>query len=246
MSASKSNKPLSAQAIKAMKIGDTLADIKEYRGLRITRTRSDHRWWYRYTDHETGKAKRLLIGYLSDISLAEVRLEFEKLKKQRKGGNVPVLSAQYQPEPEAPAASIDTSSPTVGDVIDIYLGEYITQRRQPKGAKETRRILERAALKDLLVRPIETLTRQQLVDVIRAEADAGKNAQAGKTLQEFTSAIEYAIGTHRLPDEFINIGELAKRSLKQAGVKLTANRRQRYLTDNEIRQFLAWLPGSGG
>ena len=64
-------RPLSALAISRMKPGDELADIGEYRGLRVSRTQSGHRFWYRFNDPATGKQRALHIAYGAKMSLAE-------------------------------------------------------------------------------------------------------------------------------------------------------------------------------
>jgi integrase len=83
-----------------------------------------------------------------------------------------------------------------------------------------------------------------VLGLVKSQVSAGHHAQAGVVLRELDAAIEFAIGDNLLPDDFINPAQLAKRSLRQRKTRLTANRRQRYLTDDEIKAFLAWLPTS--
>jgi hypothetical protein len=53
MSTRKSTKkPLTALRIKNMNVGETLADIEENEGLRVTRAKKNWRWWYKYTHPE--------------------------------------------------------------------------------------------------------------------------------------------------------------------------------------------------
>ena len=80
MAADKSTRPLTALAVSRMKVGDELADTGENRGLRVTRTKGDHRYWYRFSDPATGRQKALHVGYGSRMSLAEARVAFAGLK----------------------------------------------------------------------------------------------------------------------------------------------------------------------
>lgn len=59
MAAEKSTRTLTALAVSRMKVGDELADTAENRGLRVTRTKGDHRYWYRFADPATGRQKAL-------------------------------------------------------------------------------------------------------------------------------------------------------------------------------------------
>ena len=91
MAADKSTRPLTALAVSRMKVGDELADTGENRGLRVTRTKGDHRYWYRFADPATGRQKVYMEGK-SHSEVAEelglplgtvksrVRLAMSKLK----------------------------------------------------------------------------------------------------------------------------------------------------------------------
>lgn len=98
-------RPLSAVDISRMKPGDELADTSESRGLRVTRAQGDHRFWYQYKAPVTGKQKALHIGYGAYMNLAEARVEFARLKSQRRAGRPAGVAAHVgiQPEPAAGA-----------------------------------------------------------------------------------------------------------------------------------------------
>jgi integrase len=246
MSTRKSTKkPLTALRIKNMKVGETLADIEENEGLRITRTKKDWRWWYRYTHPETGKSKQLVISYLSSRSLAEVRVIFSDLKAQRRAGNIPELPEALKPKKSKEEVIQVQDEPTISTIVNYYLKEHVYRNRQLKGAKETDRVLTNHVTNIIGNVPASDLTRKQVISLITAQTKKGHSAQGGVVLRELIAATEFAIGHTLLPDDFTNVALLAQRSLKQAKIKLTAARRQRYLSDDEIRSFLTWLPGSG-
>lgn len=81
--------------------------------------------------------------------------------------------------------------------------------------------------------------------MIRAIVDRGANVQAGNVLRELNLAYNYAIGYEYFDDDFINPALAAKEQLKLTNVKLTSTPGDRWLPDNEIREVLRWLPGSG-
>ena len=99
-------------------------------------------------------------------------------------------------------------------------------------------------VKDIGALKASQITRQIVLDLVKRHTKAGHNAQAGVVLRELDAAIEFAIGTGTLPQDFVNPAQLAKRSLRKSKTRLTSERRQRYLTDAELKKFLSWLPTS--
>jgi integrase len=83
------------------------------------------------------------------------------------------------------------------------------------------------------------------VDLIVSVADRGANVQAGSVLRELTAAFDFAIGRGALDETLANPALLAKSSLKQSKMRLTSKKGKRVLSDEELIQFLKWLPGSG-
>lgn len=73
----------------------------------------------------------------------------------------------------------------------------------------------------------------------------GANVQAGSVLRELSAAFDYAIGTGKLDEHFVNPVTNAKKRLKLAKVRLTCQKGTRILSDEELKKFLLWLPSSG-
>jgi len=156
---------------------------------------------------------------------------------------------------------VETQKFTVKDLIELYLTNVIEDRfvgdvrtgskkiikgsRKPKGQDETRRTLYGDAVKVLGHLPAENITRKDIVQMISKIVERGAKVQAGRVLSELTLAYEYAIGLEKFKDEFANPALLAKSSLKQARVKLTATKGTRVLSDEELKRVLKWLPTSG-
>jgi len=244
MPAAKStNKPLTALRLRNLKPGDTVSDTEENRGLRVTRNKTGLRYWYRYKHPLTGKLAELTLFTRDAKALAEARVVFADLKLQRAGGGVPELPREYRKVLESDEPT-EPGMPTVEAIVTTYLKDHVYQNRKLKGARETDRVLTSHVVDRIGKLKADHLTRHIVLELVKRQTQIGHNAQAGVVLREFDAAIEYAIGTGTLPEDFVNPAQLAKRSLRQAKTKLTANRRQRYLTDAELKTFLAWLPTS--
>ncbi|MCB1923590.1 MAG: tyrosine-type recombinase/integrase [Gammaproteobacteria bacterium] len=236
-------KPLSALRLKNLKTGETVADIEENRGLRVTRSKAGWRYWYRFKHPGTGRLAELTLFTKDGNALAEARLVFAGLKQQRANGQIPELPPEYRKVPVL-RDSPEPASPTVASIVKTYLADHVYRNRKLKGARETDRVLTNHVINPIGKLPADTLTRAAVLDLVSPQIKAGHNAQVGVMLRELDAAIEYAIGTNVLPPDFVNPAQLAKRSLRQAKTRLTAERRQRYLSDSELKSLLPWLPTS--
>ncbi len=68
----------------------------------------------------TGKQKALHIGYGADMSLAEARVEFARLKSQRRAGHAPELPESLRkPVHEPPAEAV--AAYTVAAMVEDYV-----------------------------------------------------------------------------------------------------------------------------
>lgn len=248
--------PLNSRKISAMKPGKTiLADVGENRGLRVTCGNAGTKtFFYRYTSPVNGKLVQVKIGNFPSTSLAEARLQLQELKELRKSGRCPATELKEEKQKEADAQQKRADILTVKQLVELYLTQYIENRmvngkliqgaRKIKGQKETRRTLEGDAVRVLGDKPANEITRKDVVNLTMEIVGRGANVQAGNVLRELTAAFEYAIGLEKFDDNFANPGILAKASLRQAKVRLTSQRGKRVLSDNELKKFLQWLPGS--
>lgn len=258
---------LSAKAIEKMKNESFKADIGENEGLRVYKGKTGlTSFIYRYRSPIDNSLKKMKIGTFPEMSLAEARIELQKLKTQRRNGicpstNVKQLKIEAQNRIQVEKERVETQKFTVKDLIELYLTNVIEDRfvedvrsgskkiikgsRKPKGQDETRRTLYGDAVKVLGHLPAENITRKDIVQMISKIVERGAKVQAGRVLSELTLAYEYAIGLEKFKDEFANPALLAKSSLKQARVKLTATKGTRVLSDEELKRVLKWLPTSG-
>jgi integrase len=235
-----------------------LADAGENRGLRVTCGAGGTKtFFYRYTSPANGKLIQVKIGNFPHVSLAEARMELQRLKGLRKQGVCPAteLKKQRHEKELREAVELEKEQFTVTDLIELYLTQYIEDRRapsgkriagarKPKGQAEARRTLYGDAVAKLGSRPAVEINRKHVVDLILSIVERGANVQAGNVLRELSAAFEYAIGLGKFSDDFANPALLAKSSLRQTKVRLTAQRGKRVLSDKELALLLKWLPGA--
>lgn len=258
---------LSAKAIEKMKNDSYKADIGENEGLRVYKGKTGlTSFIYRYRSPIDNSLKKMKIGTFPELSLAEARIELQKLKAQRRSGICPSTYAKEEKlerltKLQAEKEKEELHKFTVKDLIELYLTNVIEDRyvedprsglkklirgsRKKKGQDETRRTLYGDAVRVLGYLPAEQITRKEVVQLISDIVARGANVQAGRVLSELTLAYEYAIGLERFKEDFANPALLAKSSLKQARLKLTSTKGTRVLNDDELRRILKWLPTSG-
>jgi integrase len=259
MATLQNTKSLSARTVEVMKPGDKdKADTGENTGLRVTCGATGVKtFFYRYTSPITSKLVQVKIGNFPEVSLAEARLKLQELKQIRRQGRCPGTEAREEEKQKKEQEQLESAETlfTVGDLVELYLTQYIEDRkspngriiagaRKPKGQSEARRTLYGDAIPKLGEMPANTVTRNAVVDMIMAIVQRGANVQAGNVLRELSAAYEFAIGLGYFSDEFANPAILAKSSLRQAKVKLTHQRGKRVLSDTELATLLKWLPGS--
>lgn len=247
---------LHSAQLSAARPGDKdLSDIGENRGLRFSCSRGGTKsFFYRYNSPVTGKLTQVQIGHFPSMSLSEARVSLQKLKQARLDGRCPAAEQKLAKQEAKELTIRNASTFTIRDLIEMYLQNHIEDRvvngrqiagaRKKKGQKEVRRTLYGDAVVVLGGRPADNVTRKEVVAMIMAIVERGANVQAGSVLRELSAAYEYAIGLEKFDDDFANPALLAKSSLRQAKVKLTANRGKRVLSDKELACFLQWLPGS--
>lgn len=241
MAALQNSKPLSYKAIEAMKPGDKdKVDIGDYRGLRVACGKTGKKsFYYRYNDPlNPRKQKQVTLGVFPAMSLEEARTKFKELKLMRHQGICPAteLSAvkvKLEQEPEVVAPF------TITDMIELYLTEHIEDRhakeggilpgaRKPKGQAETRRTLYNDPVRVFGERLATEVPANDIVALIMEIVARGANVQAGSVLRELSAAFDYAIGTGKLDEHFVNPVTNAKKRLKLAKVRLTCQKGRRF------------------
>ena len=228
-------KTMTALAVSRSKAGTEIADKGEYTGLRCSVTNAGSRYWYRYK--QDGKLKTFTIAYAADRSLAEVREAFLKLKAQRRMGQELMLPAGWGATVSEPSVF------TVADMVDDYC-KVLATRRKAKGVSHASSILNRLLVAPYGALPANKLSASHVQAAVNGQIEQGNNRQAGVLLNELAGAWDIAILKGHLPIDSADPVALVKRLLKAAGESTTGRRRQRYLTDVELKTLLEWLPNS--
>ncbi len=259
MPADKGNKALSFRAIEVMKPTDSdKADNGVNRGLRVTCGKTGKKtFFYRYTSPVTNKLIQISLGVFPAVSLEQARIKLRELKLIRQQGRCPAT--------EARAAALELKQQikneselgmfTLQAMIELYLQNHIEDQRLPngtiksgarkkKGQAEARRTLYGDAVPMLGERLARDVSRQDIIDLVMSIVNRGANVQAGNVLREILAAYDYSMGMGKFDDQFINPALQAKVSLVRTKVKLTSKKGSRFLNDDEIKLFLAWLPSS--
>ncbi|MES9815726.1 MAG: integrase arm-type DNA-binding domain-containing protein [Candidatus Thiodiazotropha sp.] len=184
MATVQNTKPLSSRTVETMKPGDKIkSDTGENIGLRVKCGATGLKtFFYRYTSPITSKLVQVKIGNFPETSLAEARLKLQELKQIRRQGRCLATEAkeekrQKQQEREqaqelepGQRESVEKSF-TVEKLVDLYLTQYIEDRkspsgkviagaRKPKGQSETRRTLYGDVIPKLGEMAANTVTRK--------------------------------------------------------------------------------------
>ncbi|GEA69065.1 hypothetical protein PA3_32230 [Acinetobacter pittii] len=183
---------LSARAIDKMKIGDSdKSDIGEYTGLRVICGKTGLKSFvYRYRSPIDNSLKKITSGNYPHMSLAEARIELQRLKLLRTQSICPATERREEKlaskQKKKDSANV-IKALTLKDVVDLYLTEVIEDRvitdqctgakkiiegsRNLKGQQETRRTLYVVdTLGDKLA---ESVLRKDIVELIKKIIDRG-------------------------------------------------------------------------
>jgi integrase len=223
-------KPLTALAVKNHKAG-ILADTHPYQGLRLrANVNGTKTWTYRYRAGD--KLKQIKLGTWPGMELAEARAAFLIQRKLREGNRDPRSVAAAERAKQC-AAENESVKPvyTFGDMVEDYLTERVEKDRQPKGARETRRLLEGdlGKLKSASVSESNgPLLHNHILNIAQRAPDVARVFR-----QELRRAWQFAV----------NVGRTDKACLinTDMGGKLTQGKRERSLDAQEISQLLPWL-----
>ncbi|BAP36383.1 phage integrase family protein [Acinetobacter guillouiae] len=167
-----------------MKKGDAVKiDIGEYSGLRVVCGKTGLKSFvYRYRSPIDNSLKKITLGRYPDMSLAEARIELQRLKLLRSQGICPatekkaeknVLKNKKEKQLEADKVL------TVKDVVDLYLTEVIEDKviidpssgvkKNVPGARNLKGQLE--ARRTLYADVVAVLGHRQAESVVRKDGD---------------------------------------------------------------------------
>lgn len=184
-------------------------------GLRITAA-GKRAFVLRYLTHD-GKDRLLTIGEHPTWSLAAARKRASELRREIDSG-ADVLAQRREKRAE----------PTVSRVVQRYCTAHVDHLASATSVRGT---LERHLLPALGNRKLRDVRRRDVIALLEPLA-AAKPRQAGKLLGYMKQVFAYAEDR-----EIIEASPIATLTARKIGPGLTARRRARVLTDDEIRTF---------
>ena len=216
-------KPLTALQVKRHNDG-VLSDAHPHRGLRLRANKNGTKvWFYRYRSGD--KLKQIKLGSFPGMDLSEARKKHTEQKKLLEVNQDP---RQVAAEKKRLAKQQEF---TFGVMVELYLEERVERDRKPKGAVETRRLLEND-LSGFELRRVDGVTPLEVHDHITAIA-ARAPVIALNFRAELARAWRYAVDTGQIRAPCpIN---------SDTGGKLRQGKRERYLSQDELRQLLPWM-----
>jgi integrase len=224
--------PFDSRAAKQMKPGEFIAFAPEHPGLRLMASHSGRTWTYRYRHPDSNLVKQVKLGAWPAMGLSVAVEAWEKARAERESGGDPGSKARAAKAAKVEAAKVqrDAARETVGWLVEEYLTEVVERSRKPKGARESRRMMERA-IGPWRGTPAREFTAAMAHEMISAVAATAPRV-AAMTRQEMRAAWE-----HGMVRGAVSANVFAGRTL---GGRLTSKARDRYLSDAEARALLRW------
>lgn len=235
--------PFDARAAKLLQPGEHII-LPEHPGLRLQATTSRRSWIYRFKSPVDGGMRQVKLGEWPAVSLGEAVGAWAALRRGRDAGQDPALQKRDQRrQARAAKAAAGEGGYTVGQLVQDYLAGHVDVRRQPKGRKEVRRLLERHAV-GIQDRPVHLLQRAEAYKVIEAMRDTP--VLAAQVRQEMGAAWDYGLDAGKIPDSTPNWWrQIMRGKLRSKGKTIDGERVgpvKRVLTESEVGQLINWLP----
>lgn len=162
-----------------------------------------------------GRSRRMTMGQYGELT-----------PDQARGIAVDILAKVRNGEDPTVNRKIIRHAPTVDDLLDMYLSEYVVVHNKPKSAVEIRRILERCVRKTMGKAKLASVTRQDISKLHRSMR--GTPRQANHVLAIISKAFNLA-EVWGLRPEHSNPVRLIKRYKE--------NERDRFLSGEELQKL---------
>jgi integrase len=189
-------------------------------GLSLRVTSQGAKSWCLYY-RLSGRLRSLTIGSYPAIKPAQARREAQAALERVRDGIDPSEEKRARREMRTP------ESDTFGAVVAEYLERHVRANLRLSTFKGTKRDLERNALREWRTRPIASITRRDVIDLVEAIAARGAGVQANRTLTRLGALFKWAVEKDRLK---VSPAERVRRVAQEQA-------RDRVLSDDELR----WL-----
>jgi integrase len=161
-------------------------------GLALRITANGSKSWsvfYRYK----GRLRRLTIGSYPAIKPAQARREAAAALERVRQGVDPADEKRARRDMRTPETD------TFGALAYDYLDRYLSKNSAASTFQEAKRDLEHDALPKWRSRPLESITRRDITDLIDGIVERGAEIQANRTFARLRALFNWAIEKDRLP-----------------------------------------------
>jgi integrase len=268
------NRSLIPSIIRCMESGTELAD-PDHPGLRVRAVGEQRIFFYRYKN-PAGALRQIEIGVLGAMTLTTIRNEWQALRDKVRSGADPREEMKARrllamEEQKAAKQAEREQTLTVGKVIDRYLEEKIDRTRKPKGAAETRRMLNQLiqfatwteerrkvetpkgrvrpklpkGVKDVAGLAAKDFTRDMAHDLLLAFGHTAPRS-GGMARAELRGAWRYGIAAGFLPSPSPFEKVIGSKTDDFGGGALVGHsERERALNSAEVGHLLRWMAEPG-
>jgi integrase len=154
-------------------------------GLRVSY--SGTKAWF-VTTRVDGRLTRITLGRHPALSLADAREKARGIIEQAKAGKDP-----RQIEAEARLQRERERRTTFGGVAELFMERHVKRNLRPNTAREYRRILQGSDAKDWQSRPISSLTKADILDLLHRMEARGSPAAANRALAYLSKFFNWCI-----------------------------------------------------
>ncbi|MBI5137150.1 MAG: integrase arm-type DNA-binding domain-containing protein [Nitrospirae bacterium] len=182
--------PLTDTALRAAKVGDKQRRLADERGLYVLLHPNGAKYWrlkYRFG----GKQKTLALGVYPEISLREARERRDQARKLLAHGTDPAEVKRAEKQ-----AAAEVSASCFRNVALEWISKQST-RWSEGHARRVEKSLEDHIFPALGDRPVEEITAQELLRVLRVVEGRGTHETSMRLLQRCDAAFRYGVVTGR-------------------------------------------------
>jgi hypothetical protein len=145
-------------------------------GLALRVTRAGHKSWSVYYRMH-GRLRRLTLGTYPAIKPPQARIEAQRALDRARAGSDPGEEKKAQRDRRPPGAD------TFGAVAEDYLSRHLAKNNATSTYLEARRDLEKDAIRRWRHRPIGSITRRDVLDLLDHITARGAEIQASRVIQ---------------------------------------------------------------
>jgi integrase len=154
-------------------------------GLRISY--SGTKAWF-VTTRVDGKLTRITLGRHPALTLAEARDKAREVIEQAKAGTDP-----RQVQAEARRQKEKERRTTFGGIAELFMERHVARNLRQNTAREYRRVLQGRDTQDWQVRPISSLTKADILDLLHRIEARGSPAAANRALAYLSKFFNWCI-----------------------------------------------------